>query len=81
MIFAFLVAATTCAAAWFLSGNTQDRCIGYLFALADAVLWLFAGLSAGKLIIVAVAAFCALCFCRPYLRALLFARLRRHHAQ
>lgn len=80
-MFAFLVAFTTCAAAWFLTGPAQQRYIGFLFALADTVLWLFAGVSAGKLTIVAVAAFCALCFCRPYLRALLFARLRRHHAQ
>ncbi|MGF7130500.1 hypothetical protein P3T40_001975 [Paraburkholderia sp. EB58] len=80
MTFGLLVALTTCAAAWFLTGPAQQRYIGFLLALADTVLWLFAGVSTGKLIVVAVAAFCALCFARPFLRAHLFARLRRQHA-
>jgi hypothetical protein len=76
---AFLVALTTCVAAWFLTGPAQQRHVGFLFAFADTVLWLFAGVSAGKLVVVAVAAFCSLCFARPLLRAHLFARLRRIH--
>jgi hypothetical protein len=37
--------------------------------------------SAGKLIVVLIAVFCALCFARPILRGGLYARLRRQHAQ
>jgi len=81
VIFAFLITFTTCGAAWFLTGHSQQRHIGFLFAFSAAVWWLFAGLFAGKLIVVVVAAFCALCFARPLLRAHLFTRLRRHHAQ
>lgn len=79
MIFALLVTATTCCAAWFLTGASQQRSIGCLFALSDAILWLFAGVSAGKLFVVIVAAFCALCFARPLLSARLRTRLRRQH--
>lgn len=80
MTFALLVAVTTCCTAWFLTGATLHRYIGYLFGLADTVLWLFAGISAGKLIVVAIAFFCALCFARPFLRANLYGRLRRQDA-
>jgi hypothetical protein len=80
VIFALLVAAATCCTARFLTGAAQQRHIGYLFGLADAALWLFAGISAGKLIVVAIALFCAICFARPFLRATLYGRLRRQHA-
>jgi hypothetical protein len=80
VIFALLIAITTCCTAWFLTGPAQRRHIGYLFGLADTVLWLFAGVSAGKLIVVAIALFCAICFARPLLRANLYGRLRRQHA-
>ncbi|WGS50831.1 hypothetical protein LFL96_04815 [Paraburkholderia sp. D15] len=76
---ALLVAIATCCAAWFLTGPTPQRQIGFLFGLADTALWLFAGFSAGKLFVVIVAAFCALCFARPFLRARLYSRLRRQH--
>lgn len=79
MIFALLVAAATCCTAWFMTGPADKRHIGYLSGLVDAVLWLFAGVSAGKLIVVIIAAFCALCFVRPFLRTRLNARLRRQH--
>lgn len=79
MIFALLVAITTCCTAWFLTGTAQQRHIGCLFGLADTVLWLFAGVSAGKLIVAAIAMFCAICFARPFLRATLYGRLRRQH--
>jgi hypothetical protein len=81
VIFSLLIAITTCCTAWFLTGAAQRRHIGYLFGLADTVLWLFAGVSAGKLIVVAIAFFCALCFARPFLRACFYTRLRRQHAQ
>ncbi|MFL9860834.1 hypothetical protein PQR72_34720 [Paraburkholderia madseniana] len=80
MTFALLVAVTTCCTAWFLTGATLHRHIGYLFGLSDTVLWLFAGVSAGKLIVVAIALFCAICFARPFLRANQYRRLRRQHA-
>lgn len=80
MIFALLVAIATCGTAWFLTGAAQQRHIGYLFGLTDSVLWLFAGVSAGKLIVAAMALFCAICFARPFLRATLYGRLRRQHA-
>ncbi len=80
MIFALLVASTTCAATWFLTGPAQKRGLGAFFGLIDSLLWLFAGVSAGKLAVVIVAAFCALCFARPFLRAHIYARLRRQHA-
>ncbi|MFL9960442.1 hypothetical protein PQR02_04760 [Paraburkholderia sediminicola] len=80
MIFALLVAITTCCAVWFLTGAGQQRHIGFAFGFVDTVLWLFAGVSAGKLIVVAIAFFCALCFARPFLRATLYGRLRRQHA-
>ncbi|MFP3432116.1 hypothetical protein SB781_20360 [Paraburkholderia sp. SIMBA_061] len=79
MMFALLVAITTCCTAWFLTGPARQRPIGYLCGLADAVLWLFAGVSASKLFVVIVAALCALCFARPFLRALFYSRLRRQH--
>ncbi|MFL9892814.1 hypothetical protein [Paraburkholderia sp. RL17-381-BIF-C] len=79
MIFALFVATTTCCSAWFLTGTAQQRHIGCLFGLADTVLWLFAGVSAGKLIVAAIALFCAICFARPFLRATLYGRLRRQH--
>lgn len=79
MIFALLVATTTCAAAWLLTGAAQRQALGALFGLIDSILWLFAGVSAGKLAIVAIAAFCALCFVRPFLRVHRYARIRRQH--
>jgi hypothetical protein len=79
VIFALLIAISTCCAAWFLTGPSQRRPVGFLFALADAVLWLFAGVTAGKLVVVIVAAFCVLCFARPFLRVRLYSRLRRQH--
>ncbi|WP_035552161.1 hypothetical protein [Burkholderia sp. 9120] len=79
MTFALLVALTTCCTAWFFTGPVQQRHIGYLFGLADTVLWLFAGVSAGKLFVVIVVAFCTLCFARPFLRVRLHSRLRRQH--
>ncbi|MFM0660110.1 hypothetical protein [Paraburkholderia sediminicola] len=79
MIFGLLVAATTCAAVWFLTGSAQQRALGTAFGLFDSILWLFAGVSAGKLVIVVIAAFCALCFARPFLRVHRFARIRRQH--
>jgi hypothetical protein len=81
MIFALLVAATTCAAAWLLTGAAHQRVAGALFGLLDSILWLFAGVSADKIAVVIVAAFCAFCFGRPFLRMYVYARLRRHHAQ
>lgn len=80
MTFALLVAITTCAVVWFLTGPGQQRHIGFVFGFTDTILWLFAGVSAGKLIVVAIAAFCAFCFARPFLRATLYTRLRRQHA-
>jgi hypothetical protein len=80
VIFALLVAVATCCTAWFLTGAAQQRYIGSLFGLADTVFWLIAGVSAGKLIVVAIALFCAVCFARPFLRATLYGRLRRQHA-
>lgn len=79
MMFALLVAITTCCTAWFLTGPAQHRHIGRLFGLADTVLWIFAGVSAGKIFVVIVAAFCALCFARPFGRVRLYSRLRRQH--
>ncbi|MGC2970374.1 hypothetical protein [Paraburkholderia aspalathi] len=79
MIFALLVAATTCAATWFLTGAAQNRALGSLFGLVDAILWLMAGISAGKIAVVIVAAFCIFCFTRPFLRTHVYARLRRQH--
>ena len=80
MIFAVLVAATTCAAVWFLTGAAgQKRALGAVFGLIDSILWLFAGISAGKLAIGAIAVFCALCFARPFLRVHRYARIRRQH--
>jgi hypothetical protein len=81
MTFALLVALATCCTAWFLTGPAQQRHIGFVFGFIDAVLWLFAGVSAGKLIVVLIAAFCALCFARPFLHAHLYSRLRRQHGQ
>jgi predicted Co/Zn/Cd cation transporter (cation efflux family) len=80
MIFALLVATTTCVATWFLTGAAQKRALGAFFGLVDAILWLMAGISAGKISVVIVAAFCAFCFARPFLRAHVYARLRREHA-
>ncbi|ASL45102.1 hypothetical protein bAD24_I16635 [Burkholderia sp. AD24] len=79
MTFALLVAIVTCCSAWFLTGPAQQRYVGFLFGLADTVLWLFAGVSAGKLFVVIVAAFCALCFARPFLRARLYSQFRRQN--
>jgi hypothetical protein len=79
MMFALLVVTATCCAAWFLTGSAKQRHIGCLFGFVDAVLWLFAGISAGKLLVVIVAAFCALCFSRPFLRAHVHSCLRRQH--
>jgi hypothetical protein len=80
VIFALLVAIATCAAVWFLTGPGQLRHIGFVFGFADTLLWLFAGASAGKLVVVAIALFCAICFARPFLRATLYGRLRRQRA-
>ncbi|ACD15576.1 hypothetical protein Bphyt_1160 [Paraburkholderia phytofirmans PsJN] len=81
MTFALLVAITTCCAVWFLTGHGQQRHIGFVFGLVDAILWLFAGVSAGKLIVVAIAGFCALCFARPFLHAWSGRLFGRRHAQ
>jgi len=81
MIFGVLVAATTCIAVWLLTGSAQQRAVGAVFGLIDSILWLLAGVSAGKLIIVAIAAFCALCFVRPFLRSYRYARIRRHYVK
>lgn len=70
MTFALLVAFTTCAAVWFLTGPSRHRVFGMLFGLADSVLWLCAGITADKIAVVVIAAFCALCFLRPPLRHL-----------
>lgn len=80
MTLALLVALTTCAAVWFLTGHPQRRGIGAVLGLIDSILWLLAGVNAGKVIIALIAAFCALCFARPFVSAYLGARLRRHHA-
>jgi hypothetical protein len=80
MIFALLVATTTCAAVWFLTSPAQKRVLGVFFGLIDSLLWLIASVSAGKIAVVIVAAFCAFCFARPFLRAHVYARLRRQHA-
>lgn len=79
MIFPLLIAATTCGAAWFLTGAAQNRALGSFFGLVDAILWLMAGISAGKIAVVLVAAFCTFCFARPFLRAHVYARLRSQH--
>ncbi|CAN7440335.1 hypothetical protein SB778_31035 [Paraburkholderia sp. SIMBA_050] len=81
MIFALLVAVTTCCTAWFLTGPAHQRHVGCLFGLADAILWLLAGVSAAKLAIVGIAAFCALCFVRPFLRVYRYARIRRQYVK
>ncbi|AXE92886.1 hypothetical protein [Paraburkholderia terricola] len=81
MIFGLLVATTTCIAVWLLTGSAQQRAVGAVFGLIDSILWLLAGVSAGKLIIVAIAAFCALCFARPFLRSYRYARIRRHYVK
>ncbi len=79
MIFALLVVIATCGTAWFMTGPAHQRHIGSLFGLLDTALWLFAGLTAGKIAVVIVAAFCAFCFARPWLRMHLYSRLRRQH--
>ena len=81
MIFGLLVAVTTCIAVWLLTGSAQQRAVGAVFGLIDSILWLLAGVSAGKLIIVAIAAFCALCFVRPFLRSYRYARIRRQYVK
>jgi hypothetical protein len=81
MMFALLIALTTCAAAWFLTGRSDRRYVGALFGLVDSVLWLLAGVTAGKLAVALVAAFCALCFARPLLARRLVSLFGRRHAQ
>lgn len=81
MTFALFVAIATCAAVWFLTGHPQRRGIGAVFGLIDSMLLLFAGINAGKIAIVLIAAFCALCFARPFLRAWSLRLLGRQHAQ
>ena len=81
MIFALFVAITTCCAVWFLTGHGQQRHIGFVFGFIDTILWLFAGVSTGKLIVVAIAGFCAFCFARPFLRARSVRLFGRQHAQ
>jgi hypothetical protein len=80
MTFALLVALATCAAVWFLTGPSRQRVFGMLLGLADSILWLCAGINAGKIAVVIIAGFCALCFMRPALRHL-FQGMRRRHAQ
>lgn len=80
MIFALLIALTTCATAWFLTGQTDRRFIGALFGLVDSALWLLAGVTAGKLAVVLVAAFCALCFARPIFARRVVSLFGRRHA-
>lgn len=80
MIFGLLVTIATCAAVWCLTGPSHQRVFGALFGLADSILWLFAGVSAGKVAVVIVAAFCAFSFARPLVRSRLSRIFRRHHA-
>ena len=80
MTFALLVALATCTAVWFLTGHPQRRGIGAVFGLIDSILLLLAGINAGKIAVVVIAAFCALCFMRPTLRRI-FRTNRRQHAQ
>jgi hypothetical protein len=79
MTFALLVALATCAAVWFLTGPSRQRGIGMFFGFVDYILWLCAGVNAGKIAVVIVAGFSLLCFLRPTLRHL-FQGLRRQHA-
>jgi hypothetical protein len=78
---AVFVATTVCAATWFLTGPDHHRPLGAFFGLIGSFLWLSAGLFAGTYAVSIVAAFCALCFARPFLRARVYRRLRRQHAQ
>lgn len=80
MIFALLVAATTCATAWYLTGSQKQRPLGAAFGLIDSLLWLIAGVDTGKPAVVGVAAFCALCFARALLHTFAHSRVRRKHA-
>lgn len=80
---ALLIAIATCLAAWSLTGRQPDRTLGALFGLTDSILWLVAGIAAGKTAVILIAGFCALCFARPLLRgraAKLFGRRRRGEA-
>jgi uncharacterized membrane protein len=81
MIFALLIAIFTCAAAWFLTGRSERRYIGALFGFADSVLWLAAGVTAGKVAVALVAAFCSFCFARPLLARRMLSISGRRHAQ
>jgi hypothetical protein len=65
---ALLIAIATCAAAWLLTSPRPNRTLGGLFGLLDSILWLVAGIAAGKTAVILIAAFCALCFLRELLR-------------
>ncbi|MEX3915998.1 hypothetical protein AB4Y43_07095 [Paraburkholderia sp. BR10872] len=65
---ALLIAFATCATAWLLTSPQPNRTLGGLFGLLDSILWLVAGIAAGKTAVILVAAFCALCFARVFLR-------------
>ncbi|WP_321891744.1 hypothetical protein [Paraburkholderia tropica] len=66
---AILITIATCATAWLLTSPQPNRTVGSLFGLIDSILWLFAGIAAGKTAVMLIAAFCALCFLRPLLRS------------
>lgn len=65
---ALLITLATCMTAWLLTGRQPNRTLGALFGLTDSILWLVAGIAAGKTAVILIAAFCALCFARPLLR-------------
>lgn len=65
---AILIAITTCGAALCLTAVQPGRTPGALLALVTSLLWLVAGLAAGKAAVILVAGFCAVCFARPLLR-------------
>ncbi|WP_232071159.1 hypothetical protein [Paraburkholderia pallida] len=65
---ALLIAIATCTTAWLLTSPQPNRTLGGLFGLIDSILWLVAGIAAGKTAVILIAAFCALCFLRSLLR-------------
>lgn len=75
-----LIAITTCAVVLCVTSIQPSRSFLVLFGLTDSLLWLVAGFVAGKLAVILVAAFCALCFLRPLLRGPLARLLGRKHA-
>jgi len=65
---ALLIAIATCMTAWLLTGRQPNRTLGAALGLTDAVLWIVAGITAGKTAVVLIATFCAACFLRPLLK-------------